>query len=224
MNDEMEIWTVRAFDDASARVQLPPRERWVPAEVQRDHAAPVLAAATIAVLLALGVALWLGFSDRLVPASSPKPSSVGLLLVPGTSEDSTWGSVYEHSLGATVLRPTWLPFAVEKTNASVVTGNRFGNYGVGYVTNDYKPLLILLAESLDQPPSQLAPGDHASDVTVRGRDARLVTASDGRPRLIWTENEIRYTVQAVSTAISSGDLLRIAEGLTAVVSPSGATR
>jgi hypothetical protein len=224
MNDEMEIWTVRAFDDASARVGLPPPERWVPTEVEREHAAPVLAAATIAVLLALGVIVWRGVGDRLVPASTPKPTASGLLLVPGASEDSTWGGVYEHSLGATVLRPTWLPFTVEKTNSSLLTGGRFINYGVGYVTNDYKPLLIFLAESLDQTPSQLAPGEHATDVTVRGHDARLITAPDGRPRVIWTENDVRYTVQAVSSAISAGDLLRIVEGLAAVVSPSGATR
>jgi hypothetical protein len=223
MKDEMELWTVRVFDDASARVQLPPRERWVPAEVERERATPVLVAAAIALLLAFGAALWLGFGDRLVPASSPKATPSGLLLAPGASEDSTWGGVYEHSLGATVLRPTWLPFTVEKTNSSVVTGNRFGTYAVGYLTNDFKPLIILLAESLDTPPPQLALGEHATDVTVRGRDARLIISPDGRPRVIWTENEIRYTVQAISPSISSADLLRTVEGLAAVVSTSGAT-
>jgi hypothetical protein len=227
-NDDMQLWTVRAFDDASARVPLPPRDRWVPTEVQRDHAGPVLAVAALAILLALSIALWLGFGDRLVPSSSAKPIPPGgMVLIPGSSESSTWGGVYEHSLGATVLRPTWLPFAVEKTNSSVVTGGRFIEYAVGYVTNDYRdPQLFFLAEAPDATaPPRLGPGEHSTDVTVRGgRDAQLITASDGRPRVIWTENELRYTVQAVAATISSNDLLRVVEGLAAVVSPSGATR
>ena len=227
MDDEMEIWTVRAFDDASARVALPPRDRWVPTKVQRSDAAPVLAAAAIAVVVIFGVAWWLGSGDRFVPASSAKPIPPGgMVLLPGSSESSTWGGVYEHSLGATVLRPTWLPFAVEKTNSSIATGGRFINYGVGYVTNDYQPQLIFLAEAPDiNPPPQLAPGEHSTDVTVRGgRDARLITAADGKPRVIWTENEVRYTVQAVSTKISATDLLRVVEGLAPVVDTSGAIR
>ena len=225
MDDEMEIWTVRAFDDASARVPLPSRDRWVPTKVQRNQAAPFLAAAAIAVLIAFGVALGLGFRDRLVPASSAKPIPTGgMILLPGSSESSTWGGVYEHSLGATVLRPTWLPFAVEKTNSSVATGGRFINYGVGYVTNDYQSQLFFFAESTEFPPPQLGPGDHSTDVTVRGRDARLITAADGRPRVIWTENEVRYTAQAVSTKISATDLLRVVESLAPVVNTSGAIR
>ena len=225
MDDETQLWTVRAFDDASHRVPLPPRERWVPTKVQPRPAISVIVVAAIALLLAVGLVLWFGSGERLVPASSPNPTPSGLVLVPGSSEDSTWGGVYEHSLGATVLRPTWLPFTVERTNSSVATSTRFVDYGVGYVTNDSQPLLIFLAESLDQLPSQLAPGEHATDITVRGgRDARLITAPDGRPRVIWTENEIRYTVQAVSIKISAADLLRIVEGLAAVVNPSGAIR
>ena len=226
MDDEMQLWTVRAFDDASARVPLPPRERWVPTETHREHAGPVLLLAAIAIIFAFGVALWVGFGDRLVPASSAKPIPPGgMILLPGSSESSTWGSVYEHSLGATVLRPTWLPFEVEKTNSSVVTGGKFLSYAVGYVTNDYKqPQLLFFAEALDTPPSQLAPGERSTDVTIRGRDARLVTAPDGKPRVIWTENEVRYTVQAASVAISAADLLRVVEGLAAVVNTSGAIR
>lgn len=226
MDEDLQLWTVRAFDDASARVPLPPRDRWVATEVQRDHPGPVLAVAALAIVLALGIALWLGFGDRLVPASSAKPIPAGgMLLLPGSSESSTWGGVYEHSLGATVLRPTWLPFAVEKTNSSVLTGGRFINYGVGYVTNDYQMQLFFLAESLDTAAPRLAPGDHSTDVTVRGGiDAQLITAADGKPRVIWTENEVRYTVQALSTKISEADLLRVVDGLAAVVSPSGATR
>jgi hypothetical protein len=227
MDDEMEIWTVRAFDDAAARVALPPPDRWVPTKVQRSDAAPVLAAAAVALLMVLGVAWWLGSGDRFIPASSEKPIPPGgMVLVPGSSEASTWGGVYEHSLGATVLRPTWLPFEVEKTNSSVVTGGRFINYGVGYVTNDFQPQLFFLAEAPDvNPPSQLAPGEHSMDVTVRGgRDGRLITAADGKPRVIWTENDVRYTVQAVSTKISAADLLRVVEGLAPVVSTSGAIR
>jgi hypothetical protein len=225
MDDEMQLWTVRAFDDASSRVSLPPRDRWVPAEVHRERAAPVLAAAAIAILVAFGVALWFGFGDRLVPASSAKPIPPGgMILLPGSSESSSWGGVYEHSLGATVLRPTWLPFEVEKTNSSVLTGGRFINYGVGYVTNDYQPQLFFLAEAPDVPPPQLGAGEHSTDVTVRGRDARLITAADGKPRVIWTENDVRYTVQAVSTEISSTDLLRVVEGLAPVVNTSGAIR
>src|SRR5205823_1040706 len=126
MDDEMQLWTVRAFDDASALVPLPPRERWIPKDVRPERTTPALMAVAIAILLAFGLALWFGFSDRLVPASSAKPIPPGgMVLVPGSSESSTWGGVYEHSLGATVLRPTWLPFEVEKTNSSVVTGGRF---------------------------------------------------------------------------------------------------
>jgi hypothetical protein len=52
----------------------------------------------------------------------------------------------------------------------------------------------------------------------------LITAADGKPRVIWTENEVRYTVQAVSPSISSADVLRIVEGLAPVVNTSGAIR
>ena len=228
MDDEMQLWTVRAFDDASALVPLPPRERWIPKDVRPQRATPVLVAAAIAILLALGVALWVGFGDRLVPASSAKPIPPGgMVLVPGSSESSTWGGVYERSLGATVLRPTWLPFEVEKTNSSVVTGGRFLSYAVGYVTNDYKSSqLFFIAEAPDATgPPRLGPGEHSTDITVRsGRDARLIAAADGTPRVIWTENEVRYTVQAVSTAISTADLLRIVDGLAPVVNVSGAFR
>ena len=44
MDDEMQLWTVRAFDDASALVPLPPRERWIPKDVRPERTTPALMA------------------------------------------------------------------------------------------------------------------------------------------------------------------------------------
>jgi hypothetical protein len=61
------------------------------------------------------------------------------------------------------------------------------------------------------------------NVTVRGQIGELITATDGGLRVVWMENDIRYTIQA-ETGISASDLLRVAESLVPVVDGDGNTR
>jgi hypothetical protein len=66
MDEDLQLWTVRAFDDASARVALPPVERWVPQDRAKEFR--LTAFAVIAAALLVGVVLVSGVTDRVVPA------------------------------------------------------------------------------------------------------------------------------------------------------------
>jgi hypothetical protein len=231
MDDRMERWTVTAFDDAAARIPLPPRERWLPRDRRGRTPFGAIALTAAAIALTIGAA-WLVMDGRIVPAApSARPAPSGLIpLAPGGTEAQTWGKVWSVTTGATVLRPTWLPIADSDTSYSVETGSRgLHRYVVGYYPKNVFPpgprpfRLLFIAEGPDVLPPTRGPGETSEDVTVRGQSGRLLTATDGAPRVIWTEDGIRYTIQAVA-GISASDVLRIAESLKTVTDADGTTR
>jgi hypothetical protein len=233
MDDRLERWTVMAFDDAAARIALPPREHWLPAQ-RRSSTSLATVALTAAVLaLAVGAALWLVSDDRLVPAApSAKPTPANLIrLAPGGTEAQTWGKVFSVSMGATVLRPTWLPVTDLDSSYDVMTTSRgLYRYVVGYYPKNVfppgprPPHLLFIAEGPDVLKARPAAGDSVVTVTLRGGlTGDLITASDGEQRVIWMENDIRYTIQA-AVGIPAADVLRIAESLAVVIDPDGTTR
>ncbi len=231
MDDRMERWTVVAFDDATAQVALPPRERWFPERRSRSSL-PATALTVALVAIVVGAALWLVADGRIVPAApsaKPAPSNL-ILLTPGGTEAQTWGKVWSVSMGATVLRPAWLPVTDSDTSYNVVTSsNGLHRYVVGYYQKNVfppgprPPLLLFIGEGPDVLPPQLGAGESSANLTVRGQAGRLVTAPDGAPRVIWTENGIRYMVQAV-VGITPNDVLRLVESLAPVVDGDGNTR
>jgi hypothetical protein len=229
MDDKMERWTVTAFDDAAARIALPPRDRWLPAD-RRSRSSLLLTQLTFAlVAMVLGVALWLVADGRVVPASSsakPAPSNV-IRLVPGGTEAQTWGGVWSRSMGATVLRPSWLPETDLSPSYDVVTTSKgLYRYMVGYYPKIVFPAgpqpwhFLFIAEGAEVLPPRLGPGDSAENVNVRGQTGQLITATDGEVRVVWMENGIRYTIQAGS-GIPASYVLRVADSLVRVVDSDG---
>ena len=232
MDDKLELWMVTTFDDAAALVALPPHERWIPADRRPRSSAPLAALAAALVVLLLGAAVWLVADGRVVPAApSAKPTPSNLIrLAPGGTEAQTWGKIWSVSMGITVLRPTWLPVSDLDTSYAVQTGSRGQyRYVVGYYpknvfpTGPRPPHLLFIAEGPEVPSPQLGPGDTAENVAVRGQTGRLITTPDGEARVVWSENGIRYTIQAAAE-ISSTDVLRIAESLAPVVDAEGSSR
>ncbi|MEP6694583.1 MAG: DUF4367 domain-containing protein [Chloroflexota bacterium] len=233
MDDQMERWTVTAFDDASARIALPPRERWLPTDRRAPTSISTLAL-TFAVVAAIAVALWLVADGRIIPAtSSARPTPTGLIrLAPGGTEAQTWGKVWSVSQGATVLRPvqTFVWVHTSDTSYDVTTSsNGLHRYVVGYYGKDDFPSLprpwslLFIGEGSDVLPPQLGPGESSENVTVRGQTGRLITAPDKSVRVVWNENGIRYTIQA-KLGITASDVLGIAESLAPVVDANGNTR
>jgi hypothetical protein len=233
MDDKLELWTVMTFDDAAARIALPPHERWIPADRRRKTSAPLAALAAALVVFVFGAAVWLVADGRLVPAAptaKPAPSNL-IRLAPGGTEAQTWGKVWSVATGVTVLRPTWLPVSDLDTSYDVMATSRGGlyRYIVGYYPRSVSPTaprpprLLFIAEGPDVLPPQLGPGDRAENVTVRGQAGRLITAPGDEARVVWSENGIRYTIQAAA-GISSTDVLRIAESLAPVVDAEGSSR
>ena len=229
MDDKMERWTVTAFDDASARITLPPRERWLPADRRSRSSLPSTALSFALVAIVLGVALWLVADGRIVPAGpSAKPAPTNLIrLTPGGTEAQTWGKVWSVSMGATVLRPTWLPETDDLSPSyDVVTTSRLYRYVVGYYPKNVFPPgprpwhFLFIAEGADVLPPRLGTGDSAEIVNVRGQTGQLITATNGEVRVVWMENGIRYTIQA-GTGIPASDVLRVAESLVRVVDADG---
>jgi hypothetical protein len=179
----------------------------------------------------LGGALWLIGEGRIVPAApsvAPKPSGL-IQLVAGGTEAETWGKVWSVSKGAMVLRPTWLPISGLDPSYDVVTSDTLQRYVVGYYPHNVFPpgprpaRLLFIGEGPAVAAPTIAAGESSVNISVRGQSARLITAPDGAPRVIWTENGIRYTVQAV-VGISSDDVLRVAESLAPVIDAGGNTR
>jgi hypothetical protein len=232
MDDKMERWTVTSFDDAAARIALPPRERWLPMDRRSRSSLPAMVLTASAIALTLGLALWLVVDGRIVPAApSAKPTPSNLIrLAPGGSEAQTWGGVWSRSQGATVLRPTWLPFTDFNPSYDVVTTSRgLYRYLVGYYPKNVFPdgprpwHLLFIAEGPDVLKPQHGIGESSANVTVRGQTGELITATDGGLRVMWMENDIRYTIQA-AVGISGTDVLRVAESLVPVVDGDGNTR
>lgn len=231
MDDKLERWTVTSFDDAAARIALPPRERWLPADRRPGTSLPAIAL-SFALVAVLGVALWLVAGGRIVPAAPsarPTPSNV-IPLTPSGSGAQAWGRVWSLSQGATVLRPTWLPFTDFDASSDVMTTSRgLARYLVGYYPKNVFPPnprpwhLLFIAEGPDVLKSQHGPGESSANVTVRGQAGELITATDGGLRVVWMENDIRYTIQA-EVGMSASDVLHVAESLAPVVDADGNTR
>jgi hypothetical protein len=232
MDEKMEQRTVTSFDDAAARIALPPRARWLPVHRRSKSSLPAMVLTAAAIVLTAGVALWLVADGRIVPAApSAKPAPSNLIrLAPGGSEAQTWGKVWSLSQGATVLRPTWVPVGDFNPSYDVVTSSRgLYRYLVGYYPKNVFPdgprpwHLLFIAEGPDVLKPQHGIGEAGANVTVRGQTGELITATDGGFRVVWMENDIRYTIQA-ETGISASDLLRVAESLVPVVDGDGSTR
>jgi hypothetical protein len=233
MDDKMERWTVTAFDDAAARITLPPRGQWLPSDRRTRSSWPALALSAAVVALVVVAALWLVSDGRIVPAApSAKPTPSNLIrLAPGGTEAQTWGKVWSVSAGATVLRPTWLPASDLDSSYDVVTTSRgLHRYVVGYYPKNVfppgprPPQLLFIAEGPDVLKSRPAPGESVASVTLRGgQSGEMIMAPDGGYRVVWMENEIRYTIQAI-TGIPATDVLRIAESLARVTDAEGTTR
>jgi hypothetical protein len=231
MDDKMEHWTVTAFDDAAARIALPPRERWLPVDRRTKASLPLMLLTAAALALTVGAALWLVADGRIIPAApsaKPTPSNV-IPLTPGGSEAQTWGKVWSVSQSAGVLRPTWVPVTDFDTSYNVETTDRFYRYFVGYYPKNVFPPgprpwhLLFIAEDPDVLKPQHGPGESSVNVTVRGQVGEVITATDGGLRVVWMENNIRYTIQA-EVGIRADDLLRVAESLVPVVDGEGKTR
>jgi hypothetical protein len=232
MDDKMEGWTVTSFDDAAARITLPPRERWLPADRRAKASLPALVLTAAAVALTVGIALWLVADGRIVPAApSAKPAPPSMIpLTPGASEAETWGKVWSVSQGATVLRPSWLPLTDLDTSMDVVTTSRglYRYFVIYHPKNQFTPgvrpwRFMFIAEGPDVVKSLPGIGESSASVTVRGQTGQMITGSDGALRVVWMENDIRYTIQA-AVGIPAGDLLRVAESLMPVVDGDGNTR
>jgi len=224
MDADLQLWTVRAFDDASARIAVPARERWVPQGPRGSRSdLRVVALVAVAAAVAFGVVLLSGLAERSVPAA-PRPTPSGYVLVPGGSEAETWGTVWSSSGHAAVLRPTWLPFPVEVTTYSVETSSRgLARYLVGYVrATDRTYQLLLIAEGPDILQGRRGPGEGTDDVVVRGTAAQLFTSPDGTLRVVWTEGDLRYTVQ--SADLNQATLIKVADSLTPVLDSNGSVR
>jgi hypothetical protein len=232
MDDKMEHWTVTSFDDATARIALPPRERWLPADRRTKTSLPMMVLTAAALALSVGVALWLVADGRITPAApsaKPTPSNV-IRLAPGGSEAQTWGKVWSLSQSAGVLRPTWVPITDFDASYDVMTtGRGLYRYLVGYYPKNVFPAgprpwhLLFIAEGPDVLKPQHGPGESSVSVTVRGQAGELITATDGGLRVVWMEKDIRYTIQA-EVGIRADDLLRVAESLVPVVDGDGKTR
>ena len=229
MDDKRERWTVTSFDDAAARIALPPRERWLPTDRRSRSSLPSTALTFALVAIVLAVALWLVADGRIVSAGpSAKPAPTNLIrLAPGGTEAQTWGAVWSRSMGAAVLRPTWLPQTDLTPSYDVVTTSKgLYRYMVGYYPKIVFPSgpqpwhFLFIAEGADVLPPRLGPGDSAEIVTVRGQAGQLITAPDSEVRVVWMENGLRYTIQA-GTGIPASEVLRVAESMMRVVDADG---
>jgi hypothetical protein len=74
MDEDLQLWTVRAFDDAADRVTLPSRERWIPAARGPSRRDFPIFAVVVAGLVLLGIALWAAVPGRIDVGA---PASVG---------------------------------------------------------------------------------------------------------------------------------------------------
>jgi hypothetical protein len=225
MDDELQLWTVRVFDDAAGRIPLPPRERWIPLERSRPVRPPLALIWVAAAAVALALIVASGLPGRIVPAA-PRATPSPLVLVPAQSEDETWGKAWAVSRAAQVLRPTWLPFTPEITTYSIVTSSGLEEYVVGYVTDrDRVPQMLFIADNMANPShyGRLAAGETTRTVTLRGVEGQLITGADGALRVVWSEAGLTYTVQgAVGT--TGADLLRVVDSLRPVTNAKGDVR
>jgi hypothetical protein len=236
MNDELDLWTVRVFDDAGARIPLPRRDRWIPqkrASNSEKFGAMLALAGVVALLLGAAVmyADWArtGVGD---PPKTPPPTPTQIWDLTQLPEASQWGRVWSLSNGVAVLRPRWLPRSEDEyqVNFSIdASSQRLMEYSVSYIERRSPPgttvwSIEFLANPLEAPARRLV---HLGDVpktervTVRGHAAELMGTGSPVWQLVWSEGGYRYAIQGF--AISREDLLRVADSLAPVIDDTGKT-
>jgi RNA polymerase sigma-70 factor (ECF subfamily) len=232
-NEELELRSTGEFDDASARVTLPPRDRWIP-RGRTSTGTKVAAILALAALVLVGIVLVFTEPSRMGVVESPKtPAPTFSRNDSGTplpTEAEVWGGIWSQANGIAVLRPTWLPKSKDEYHVFPEGGTSrdgFFSYGVSYyelrsALGTVVWRVEFLADSLEIPSTGLFQfGGLAETVTIRGHAAALT--GNGSPGwvLVWSEGSYRYAVQAF--AISREDLLRIANSLAPVIDDTGRT-
>jgi len=232
-DEELVLLTMREFDDASARVTLPPRDRWIPRERTRTGT-KVAATLAFAALVLVGIVFVFAEPSRIGvggPAKTPSPTfsrnDSGTAL---PTEAGAWGRIWARANGVAVLRPTWLPKSKDEYQIDPGVGaSRDGvfNYGVSYYEL-HSPSgttvwhVDFLADSLESAGGGLIQfGGPPETVTIRGHAAELTGSGSPGWVLVWNEGSYRYAIQAF--AVSREDLLRIADSLAPVIDDTGRT-
>jgi DNA-directed RNA polymerase specialized sigma24 family protein len=233
MSEALEIWTIREFDDAAARVTLPPRDRWIPRGRTRTGT-KVAAALALAALVLVGIVLVFAEPSRMgvrEPRATPSPTfSRNDSGTPLPTEAEIWGGIWTQANGIAVLRPTWLPKSNDEYHVFPEGGTSrdgFFYYGVSYYELRSDPgttvWMEFFADSLETTGGAFIHfGGVPETVTIRGHAAELT--GNGSPGwvLVWSEGNYRYAIQAFG--VSREDLVRIADSLAPVVDDAGTTR
>jgi RNA polymerase sigma factor (sigma-70 family) len=232
-NEELEPLSIRVFDDASAQVPLPPRDRWIPRTRTRPGT-KVAATLTFAALVLVGIVFVFAEPSRIGvggPAKTPSPTfsrnDSGTAL---PTEAEVWGGIWARANTVAVLRPTWLPKSKDEYQIDPGVGtSRDGsfNYGVSYYELQSPSGTTVwhvdfLADSLESAGGGLIKfGGPPEAVTIRGQAAELTGSGSPGWVLVWNEGNYRYAIQAF--AVSREDLLRIADSLAPVIDDTGRT-
>ena len=149
---------------------------------------------------------------------------------PLSTEAEAWGGIWSQANGVAVLRPTWLPRSTDAYQFFPGVGTSRGGF-FGYDASYYElhsapgttVWMEFSADSLETQGGGLIQfGGVPETVTIRGHTAELTGTGSPGWRLIWSEGNYRYAIQAF--AVSREDLLRIADSLAPVVDYVGNTR
>jgi DNA-directed RNA polymerase specialized sigma24 family protein len=233
MNDEFELWAVRAFDDAAPRIPLPRRDRWIPDKLTRagEKLGAMLALAGVATLL-VAVAVVDGSPARTGVGQPPNrpPTATPIWDLTQLPEAAQWGRVWSLSNGVAVLRPGWLPKSEAELQVflSIASSNSaLMSYGVSYYERQPRTSPGTIVWNIEFRAGQ-APGPGlqqfgglAETLTIRGQSAELYGNGSPGWTLVWSEGRYRYAIQAF--AVSREDLLRIADSLAPVIDETGRT-
>jgi DNA-directed RNA polymerase specialized sigma24 family protein len=229
--EAVEVWTVREFADASARIPLPPRDLWIPRGRTRTGT-KVASALAVAALVLVGLVLVFAEPSRRgvgEPATTPSPTfSRNDSGTPLPTEAEVWGGIWSEAKGIAVLRPTWLPKSTDEYQVFPVvrtSPDGFLSYDVSY-TELHSVSIVwnveFFADLETEGRGLMHFGGVPQTVAIRGHAAELT--GNGSPGwvLVWSEGNYQYAIQAF--AISREDLLRIADSLLPVVDDGGNTR
>jgi len=232
MDEDLQLWTVRAFDDAAARVALPARHRWIPRERTRaGGSGAILALAGVAALVLGAVLIFAGPRTGVGAPKSRAPTpypTLDLTQLPGAAQ---WGSIWSVSNGFPVLRPTWLPkregeYEVSSANLPATSG--ISHYSVTYGERPSSPgetirHIDFLANRLPfQGRGYHDFGTLTETLTIRGQAAEVYfNGSEEGWTLVWNEYSYWYAIEAFG--VSREELLRIAESLAPVIDDTGRT-
>jgi RNA polymerase sigma factor (sigma-70 family) len=233
LTEAVELWTIREFADARARITLPPQDRWIPRGRTRTGT-KVAAALALAALVLVGIVLVFAEPSRMgvrEPATTASPTfSRNDSGTPLPTEAEAWGGIWSHAKGVAVLRPTWLPKSNDDYQIYPVVGTSVDGslrYSFLYMEHSVPGTIPWTAEffadSLETEGGGFIQfGGVPETVTIRGHAAELTGTGSPVWVLVWTEGNYRYAIQ--SFAISREDLLRIADSLAPVVDDAGNTR